>query len=146
MSMQTAAVKSGVQLSAVRLELLAALLGIMGTALVILQAHWWLPEVHANPAILLLLAFVPLLAAVFFALAPRRMELEPVHAYPARSAAVWFNLGVPVVLTIVVMVVIGISGNFDNFAGFALALAVNAGRNLRNWVSCLIQRHMDIYK
>ncbi|MDE2346661.1 MAG: hypothetical protein KGL13_09355 [Gammaproteobacteria bacterium] len=146
MNARSAAGKSGVQISAVRLELLAAVLGIMGTALVILQARWWLPRVHANPAILLLLAFVPLLAAVFIALAPRRMELEPAHAYPARSAAVWLNLGVPVVLTIVVMAVTGISGNFDNFAGFALVLAVNAGRNLRNWISCLMQPHMDARK
>ncbi len=129
--------------SAVTLQLVATLLGLMGTALVIVQALFWIPSRHANLAVLILTAFVPLIAAVVFALVPRRVEEDNAQGYSARAPMVWITLGLPVLLTILVMALVGIGGNFDKFAGLALLLAANSGRNLRDWVRALLLRAAD---
>ncbi len=129
--------------SAVTLQLVATLLGLMGTALVIVQALFWIPSRHANLAVLILMAFVPLIAAVVFALVPRRVEEDNAQGYSVRAPMVWITLGLPVLLTILVMALIGAGGNFDNFAGLALLLAANSGRNLRDWVRALLLRAAD---
>lgn len=130
-------------ISAVTLQLVATLLGLMGTALVIVQALFWIPSRHANLAVLILTAFVPLIAAVVFALVPHRVEADNAQGYSMRAPMVWITLGLPVLLTILVMALIGIGGNFDNFAGLALLLAANSGRNLRDWVRALLLRAAD---
>ncbi len=129
--------------SAVTLQLVATLLGLMGTALVIVQALFWIPSRHANLAVLILMAFVPLIAAVVFALVPRRVEEDNAQGYSVRAPMVWITLGLPVLLTILVMALIGAGGNFDNFAGLALLLEANSGRNLRDWVRALLLRAAD---
>lgn len=130
-------------ISAVTLQLVATLLGLMGTALVIVQALFWIPSHHANLAVLILTAFVPLIAAVVFALVPRRVEEDNAQGYSVRAPMVRITLGLPVLLTILVMALVGAGGNFDNFAGLALLLAANSGRNLRDWVRALLLRAAD---
>ncbi|MHB8405961.1 MAG: hypothetical protein ACYDCJ_11110 [Gammaproteobacteria bacterium] len=122
---------------------MATLLGLMGTALVIVQALFWIPSRYANLAVLILTAFVPLIAAVVFALVPRRVEEDNAQGYSVRAPMVWITLGLPVLLTVLVMALIGAGGNFDNFAGLALLLAANSGRNLRDWVRALLLRAAD---
>jgi len=141
--MQATASSARRRISAVTLQLVATLLGLMGTALVIVQALFWIPSRHANLAVLILTAFVPLIAAVVFALVPRRVEEDNAQGYSVRAPMVWITLGLPVLLTILVMALIGIGGNFDNFAGLALLLAANSGRNLRDWVRALLLRAAD---
>ena len=47
-------------------------------------------------------------------------------------AFVWITLALPVLLTALALVLIGLSGSFANFFGVALLVAANAGRNLRD--------------
>ncbi len=122
------------------------LLGLMGTALVILQAYLWIPRANANSAVLILLAFVPAIAAVFIALTPRRMVFDPRKLAQPKTAELWINLGLPVLFTVLVLGLVWISDNFNNFAGFAFLLAANAGRNLRNFIRCLLQNDMDVHR
>ncbi|MGA9852494.1 MAG: hypothetical protein WBR15_06125 [Gammaproteobacteria bacterium] len=138
--MQSAAPSAGPCISAVALQLLAALLGLIGTALVIAQGLFWMPAGHANQATLILTAFVPLIAAIVFAVAPRHAPEDDAQNYPLRAPMVWINLALPVLLAILAVVLIGTSGSFDNFMGFAMLLAANAGRNLRDFVRVLLLR------
>lgn len=122
------------QVSAAALQLAATLLGLAGTALVILQARFWIAPGHANHSVLWLTAFVPLIAFIVFMVVPRRGSEPSLPRYPLGAAAVWVNLGLPVVLTLLCLLLVGISGSFDSFAGFGLLVGVNAGRNLREWL------------
>jgi len=131
-------------ISEIRLQLVATLLGFTGTALVIVQALFWIPSGHANLTVLIFTAFVPVIAAIFFALAPRRVEQRAVQGNALLAPMVWITVGLPLLLTILVMALIGISGNFNNFAGLALLLAANAGRNLRDFVRSLLLRNIEI--
>jgi len=141
--MHTASASARLRISEVTLQLVATLLGLAGTALVIMQALFWIPSGHANLAVLILTAFAPLIAAIVFALVPRRFEEDNAQGYPLRAAMVWITSGLPVLLTILVMVLIGTSRNFDNFAGLAMLLAANTGRNLRDLVHNLLLRAAD---
>jgi len=125
-------------ISATSLQLVAALLGLAGTALVIVQTLIWIPSGHANRAVLIFTALVPVIAAIFFALSPRRMEQGATRSYALQAPMVWITVGLPLLLTILVMALIGLSGNFNNFTGLALLLAANTGRNLREFVHNLL--------
>ena len=131
-------------ISEIRLQLVATLLGLAGTALVIVQVLFWIPSGQANLAVLIFTAFVPVVAAIFFALVPRRVEQRAAQSYALLAPMVWITVGLPLLLTILVMVLIGMSGNFNNFAGLALLLAANAGRNLRDFVRSLLLRSIEI--
>lgn len=122
------------RLSATALQFAAALLGLAGTGLVILQALFWIAPGHANHAVLWLCAFVPLIAFVVFMVVPRRGSEPSASHYPLGAATVWVNLALPVVLTLLCLLLVGVSGSFDSFAGFGLLVGVNAGRNLREWL------------
>ncbi|MGH8397899.1 MAG: hypothetical protein ACRETA_06610 [Gammaproteobacteria bacterium] len=122
------------------LQLIATLLGLVGTTLVIIQALFWIPIGHANIAALILTAFVPLIAAIVFAIVPRRAAEEDARDYHLRAPMAWINLALPVLFTSLAMMLIGINGSFDNFVGFALLLAANTGRNLRDFVRVLLLR------
>lgn len=132
------------RISEASLQLTATLLGLVGTALVIVQALFWIPSSHANRAVLIITAFVPAIAAIFFALAPRRVEQHTAQSYALLAPMVWIAIGLPLLLTILVMALIGMSGNFNNFAGLALLLAANTGRNLRDFVHNLLLRSIKI--
>lgn len=116
------------------------LLGLAGTMLVLVQALFWIPKGHANHAVLILTACVPLIAAAVFALRPHRFEEEPVLTHHLLAPMTLITLGLPVLFTILAMMLIGIGGNFDNFAGLAMLLAANTGRNLHAWVRSLLLR------
>ncbi len=135
--------QANVRISAVSLQLTATLLGLVGTALVILQALFWIPKGRANLAVLIFTACVPVIAALFFALAPRRVEHQTVQSHAWHAPMVCVTLGLPLLLTILVMLLIGASGSFNNFSGLAMLLAANAGRNLREYVGSLMRRTTD---
>lgn len=117
----------------VNLHLAALLLGLVGTALTLLQGRYWLAHA-ADSRVLILTACVPPIAAIAFAIAPRH-TLEDHSAFRSlHSWIVWLNLLFPVALTGLTMLLIAASGRFENFAGFAMLLAANAGRNLRDLV------------
>jgi hypothetical protein len=131
-------------ISGVSLQLTATLMGFVGTALVIVQAWFWIPIAHANRAALILTASVPVIAAIFFTLAPRRVSQYAVQRHAVFTPMTWITLGLPLLLTFVVMVLIGMSDNFNNFAGIALLLAVNAGRNLSDLMRSLSLRSREV--
>jgi hypothetical protein len=137
-------VQAKIRISESSLQLVATLLGLAGTALVIVQAWFWIPASHANRAALILTASVPAIAAIFFALVPRRVEQHTVQSRALSAPMAWITVGLPLLLTILLMVLIGMSGNFNNFAGIALLLAVNAGRNLSDLVRSLSLRNSEV--
>lgn len=123
------------QVSAVQLQLAATLLGLAGTALVIVQAEVWVKHSHASIAALVLTACTPLIAALVFAAVPRRApESDAVRNYSPRAAMLWLTLLLPIALTALAMILVGTSGSFADYFGLALLVAVNAGRNLRDWL------------
>lgn len=122
------------QISAVQLQLAATTLGLVGTALVIVQAAVWVKHSHTSIAALILTACTPLIAALVFAAVPRRTpESDAARFYLPRAAMLWITLLLPVALTALAMILVGTSGSFADYFGLALLVAVNAGRNLRDW-------------
>ena len=122
------------QVSAVQLQLAAAVLGLAGTALVIVQAAVWVKHSHASIAALILTACTPLIAALVFVAVPRHApENDAVRYYSPRTAMLWITLLLPVALTALAMILVGTSGSFADYFGLALLVAVNAGRTLRDW-------------
>lgn len=121
-------------ISALALQLAATLLGLIGTALVIVQASVWVPHSHASIAALIVTACVPLLAAGAFAVVPRRAEESNALRYPLTAPFVWLTLALPVALTVLALILVGVSGSFAHYFGLALLVAANAGRNLRDLV------------
>ena len=118
-------------LSTWRLHGYAALLDIAGLALLFLQALYWIQPQQASHAILGLVAATPFIALVVFALVPRRAGLGPDAEMERRTLLVYGNLGFPVAFSLLTLLLVGLSGSFDSFAGFALLVAADAGRNLR---------------
>lgn len=121
------------QMRVVTVHLIAMLLGLAGTGLSLLQARYWLTH-PSHGLVLWLVACVPLIAAVAFTIGPRHVAEDKSPFRPMRSAVVLGNLSAPVILTCLTVVLVGVSGRFDHFAGFAMLLAANAGRNLRDLV------------
>lgn len=121
------------QIRIVTVHLIALLLGLAGTALTLLQGRYWLAQ-PADTRVLILLAFVPLIAAIAFAVAPRHVQEDRSRFRPVRSWVVCGNLLAPVILTALALVLAAFSGRFENVAGFAMLVAANAGRNLRDLV------------
>lgn len=120
---------------AASVQLAATLLGFAGTALIIVQAVVWVKHSHASVASLVLTGCTPLIAALVFAVVPGRApESDSVRHYSSRAPMLWITLGLPVMLTALAMILIGISGSFADYFGLALLVAANAGRNLRDWL------------
>lgn len=135
--LQTPAIK---RITAGRLYLAATLLGVAGTALAILQALFWISPGHANHGVLILTACVPVLAAMVFAVAPRHTAEDDAPDFALTEPRAFINLALPVTITLLTLALVGMSGSFDDFAGFALLLAANAGRNLRDLGRALSMR------
>ena len=133
---------AGRRISAGYLQFAATLLGLGGTALVIVQAAVWVKHSHASVAALVLTACTPLIAALVFAAVPRRApESDPLEYYSTAAPMVWITLILPVLLTALAMILIGVTGSFADYFGLALLVAVNAGRNLRDGLRVLWMRH-----
>lgn len=124
-------------LSLARLHAWAAALDLAALILLSLQALLWVPSEQADRRILVLaLAVVPV-AFLVFAVMPRRVLFKPETEMPLRSLMVYASLGLPVAAGIITLALVAASGSFDSFAGFALLIAADAGRNLweglRQW-------------
>ncbi|HSC48321.1 MAG TPA: hypothetical protein VLG68_09565 [Gammaproteobacteria bacterium] len=118
-------------LSPLRLHAFAALLDFAGLAAMVLQALYWIPPMQADRRILVLVACAPLISLVVFALVPRRTMLGSDTATERRAIVVYGNLGFPVVFSLLTGLLVAVNGSFDSFAGFALLVAADGGRNLR---------------
>jgi hypothetical protein len=126
-------VTQATQIRIVTVQLAAFSLGLVGTALTLLQGRYWLAQAADN-RVLILTACVPLIAAIAFAIAPRHAAEDDSKFRPLRSWTVWGNLLAPVGLTALTLIAVAASGSFQDFAGFAMLLAANAGRNLRDLI------------
>lgn len=118
-------------LSSVRLHASAVLLDLAGLAALMLQALYWIPPLQADRRILVLVACAPLISLVVFALVPRRTMLGSDTSAERRAIVVYGNLGFPVAFTLLTGLLVAWNASFDSFAGFALLLAADAGRNMR---------------
>jgi hypothetical protein len=117
-----------------RLHGIAALLDLCGFTLVLLQAWFLVPPAEADHRVLVLtLCVVPIACLVFF-LVPRRAGLKAETHAERRSLMVYATLGVPVLVSILTLLLVALSHSFDSFAGFALLLAADTGRNLCEWL------------
>lgn len=122
------------QLRSTRLHVLATTLDLAGLALVIILALFYIPVEQADRrALLLTLATVPI-AFVVFAVMPRRVAMQPEPYVERRSLLVRLTLAFPVAFALITLLAMGLSNSFDSFAGFALVLAADAGRNLWEWL------------
>jgi hypothetical protein len=122
-------------LPSIRLHAFAAALDLAGLLLLALQALYWVPAAEADRRILLLTGAVVPLALLVFAVMPRRAQFLAETEVPRRSFMVYASLGLPVCVTLLTLVLVAVNGSFDSFAGFALLLAADAGRNLWEWLS-----------
>ncbi|HEU5398008.1 MAG TPA: hypothetical protein VFV77_01905 [Gammaproteobacteria bacterium] len=128
---------AGETLSTAKLHALATALDLAGLALVSLEALFWVPAEAADRRVLLLTIAVVPIALIVFALMPRRSGFLPERAVARRSLMVYASLGVPLLVTLLTLLLVGMSRSFDSFAGFALLLAADGGRNL--WESLRLQ-------
>jgi hypothetical protein len=109
-------------------------LDLAGLTLVLLQAWSFIPVAEADHRVLLLtLCVVPIALVVFF-LVPRRGGLKAETHAERRSLLVYATLGTPLLATALTLLLVGASHSFDSFAGFALVIAADAGRNLCEWL------------
>ncbi len=70
------------------------------------------------------------LAFLVFAVMPRHVQFLPETEVPRRSLLVYATLGLPLLVTMLTLVLVAVNDSFDSFAGFALLLAADGGRNL----------------
>jgi hypothetical protein len=117
-----------------RLHGVAALLDLAGLALVLLQAWSFIPVAEADHRVLLLVVCVVPVAVVVFFLVPRRAGLQAETHAERRSLLVYATLGVPILVSLLTLLLVAVSKSFDSFAGFALLIAADAGRNLCEWL------------
>lgn len=117
-------------LASARLHAYAAALDLAGLSLVLLQALYWVPAAEADRRILVLILAVVPLALLVFAVMPRQVQFRPETGVPRRSLLVYATLGLPLLVTLLTLVLVGVNDSFDSFAGFALLLAADGGRNL----------------
>jgi hypothetical protein len=117
-----------------RLHGIAALLDLIGLASVLLQAWFFVPVAEADHRVLMLVACVVPVAGVVFLMAPRRASLTAETHAERRSLLVYATLAVPVVVTLLTLLPVAVAKSFDSFAGFALLIAADAGRNLCEWL------------
>lgn len=121
-----------------RLHASAAGLDLLGLALLLAETLLIVPGDQADRRVLILVLCVVPIALVVFLLVPRRAGLLRETEVPGRSLMVYATLGTPVLVGLLTLLLVGVSRSFDSFAGFALVLAADAGRNLCEW---LRQRH-----
>jgi ABC-type amino acid transport system permease subunit len=117
-----------------RLHALAAALDVAGLTMLMFQALYFIPPAQADRRILLLILCVVPVALALFLLVPRRAGLLRETHTSRRSLMVTVTLGVPVTVSLLTLLLVGASGSFDSFAGFALLLAADTGRNLCEWL------------
>ena len=122
------------QVQALHLYALALLLDATGLALLLLQARYGLSGPPANRGVLLLTLCVPFITLLVLLVMPGRVSLKPETWLPRRSMVVRLNLALPPGLSVLTLLLVGLSGSFDSFAGFAVFLAIIAGYHLREWL------------
>lgn len=122
-------------LASIRLHGYAAALDIAGLLLLFLQALYLVPAAEADRRILVLIVAVVPLAFLVFAVMPRHVQFLPETEVSRRSLLVYGTLGLPLLVTLLTLMLVGANDSFDSFAGFALLLAADGGRNLWEWVS-----------
>lgn len=117
-----------------QLHALAAGFDLLALLLILAQALFFTPAAAADRRVLWLsLAVVPI-AFLLFALMPRRVLFQPETEVARRSLMVYASLGLPLVAGLLTLVLVGVSRSFDSFAGFALLIAADGGRNLWEWL------------
>lgn len=117
-----------------RLHATAALLDLLALALVLSQAWFLLPPEHADHRVLAWMPAVIPVAFVVFLMVPRRAGVLAEIEVPRRSLMAGATLAVPVAVGLLTLLLVGVSGSFDGFTGFALVLAADAGRNACEWL------------
>ncbi|HSN16813.1 MAG TPA: hypothetical protein VLV87_01270 [Gammaproteobacteria bacterium] len=117
-----------------RLHASGAALDVAALALLFMEILLWVPASQADRDVLVLVGCVVPISFAVFLLVPRRAGLLRETAVPARSLMVYATLGAPIVVGLLTLLLVGMSRSFDSFAGFALVLAADAGRNLCEWL------------
>ena len=125
-------------ITTVRLHAYAAALDLAGLALLLLQALFTVPTPEADHRVLALTVAVVPIAFLLFAVMPRRSGLLPEADVPRRSLLSYVSFGVPLLVTLLTLVLVAVNKSFESFAGFALLLAADGGRNL--WESLSARR------
>ena len=111
-----------------------AALDLTALVLVLAEALLWVPVAQADRRVLVLVLCVVPIALVVFLLVPRRAGLLRETEVPRRSLMVYVTLGAPLLVGLLTLLLVGVNRSFDGFAGLALLLAADAGRNLCEWL------------
>ena len=117
-----------------RLHLLGAALDLTALVLVLAEALLWVPVAQSDRRVLVLVLCVVPIALVVFLLVPRRAGLLRETEVPRRSLMVYATLSAPLLVGLLTLLLVGVNRSFDSFAGLALVLAADAGRNLCEWL------------
>jgi hypothetical protein len=117
-----------------RLHALAATLDLAALALLYAETLLFIPVDQADRRVLVLVLTVVPIACAVFLLVPRRGGLLRETEVPRRSLLVYASVGVPIVVGSLTLLLVGLNRSFDSFAGFALVLAADAGRNFCEWL------------
>lgn len=124
----------------VRLHAYAAALDLAGLGLLLLQALFTVPVAEADRRVLVLILAVVPVAFLVFAVMPRRSGFLPETTVPRRSLLTYASFGVPLLVTLLTLLLVAVNRSFDSFAGFALLLAADGGRNLWEALSAARRR------
>lgn len=117
-----------------RLHAFAAALDLAALALLFVETLLFVPASQADHRVLILVLCVVPIALVVFLLVPRRAGLLRETQVPQRSLMVYATLAAPVAVGLLTLLLVGVSRSFDDFAGFALVLSADAGRNCCEWL------------
>ena len=117
-----------------RLHALSAALDLAALLVLLAETLLFVPAEQVDRRVLILVGCVVPIALVVFLLVPRRAGLLRETEVPGRSLMVYVTLGAPVLVGLLTLLLVGVSRSFDSFAGFALVLAADAGRNLCEWL------------
>ncbi|HEV2213631.1 MAG TPA: hypothetical protein VGS99_09805 [Gammaproteobacteria bacterium] len=110
---------------------LALALDLLALLLLLLQAIYWLAAPPASKGVLILIGATPLITLLVLAVMPSRVTFQPESEFPRHSLLVWANLALPLALGGLSLLLVGLSGRFDDYAGLVLFLAIVAGYHLR---------------
>lgn len=124
--------------SNIRLYGLATLVSFVGVGLVVAEAALLVPKEKASAFLLALTLFSPFAVFLLMLVMPSRVSIDAGARYEWHRPVIYINLGVPILLCVLILVLVGVSRDFDSISGLAIFLAAIAGSHLKSLVRCLL--------
>lgn len=126
------------ELSNTRLYGFSALAGLAGLSLVAAEAALCVPKEKASGFLIALALAAPFAVLLAAAVTPKRVGVDLGERHAWRSTVVLVNLGLPAVLSLLLLSLVYFGRDFDSVSGVVLFLAAVAGYDLNMWLRCLL--------